>query len=125
MTQAFQVTLNTLKSHQDDSKKLQVKLLSLMMDATNGKRGMEEILELARWASALPGLGDYAMRMLAAKQETLKMQGLEITVADDVPMKSVQEIMSLQVVRPAVIAGPDFEQDDDNQDEREDDNDEE
>lgn len=102
-TTNFQITLDTVSDHQKASKKLQVNLLSQMMDATNGKRGMEEILELARWASALPGLSEYVQRMLSAKQETLKMNGLEIGVAEDVPMQTVQEMLSLQNVRPARI----------------------
>lgn len=115
MTTAFTITLDKLQQHQTDAKKLQVKLLSEMMDGVNGKKGIDEILDLSRWAGALGGLHEYVTRMVQAKQETLRLQGMEINVADDVPMDVVKNVMSIALARPTRVDEDESDNNDDDE----------
>ncbi len=130
MTTPFTITPEKVTQHQNDAKKLQAKLMGMMIDGTTGKRGIDEILELSRWAGAFGGLHSYVTRMIHAKQETLKIQGTEIIVDPAVPIEIVQEFMSLSVAKPRrvdenppVEESPedetDYEDDDDSFDETE------
>ena len=103
MTTPYSITLEKVKQHGHDAKKLQAKLMGMMVDATTGKRGIDEILELSRWAGAFGGLHAYVTRMIHAKQETLKIQGIEIVVDPEVPIEIVQEMMSLSVAKPRKV----------------------